>query len=116
MTAAGEGQVGVVRLLLQRNCNTDLKDIQGWKASDHAVINGHHSIANIIDEHDEQHAKAKQRGAAGGGKSAPKKGQDFSNLLGASTAADEVEFSFGAPAVDMGAESTSAKEEDSVSQ
>ena len=115
MTAAAEGQMGVVRLLLQRNCNTDAKDVQGWKASDHAVINGHHSIANVIDEHDEQREKARQRAMAGGGKSAARKGPGFSSLVG-DTAADDVEFSFGGPAVDMGAESASAREEDSASQ
>ena len=42
MTAASEGHIGIVRLFLQHKANTELKDSQGWKASDHAVIHGHH--------------------------------------------------------------------------
>ena len=76
------------------------------------------SVANIIDEHDEQRVEAKQQSTAGGVRGGAKKGPDLSKLLGSggSTAADEVEFSFGAPAIDAGAESTSAREEDSASQ
>ena len=42
MTAASEGHIAIVRLFLQHNANTEQKDSQGWKASDHAVIHGHH--------------------------------------------------------------------------
>ena len=42
MTAASEGHIGIVKVLLQHGANTDLKDKQGWKASDHAIIHGHH--------------------------------------------------------------------------
>ena len=45
MTAASEGHVAIVRLFLQHKANTELKDSQGWKASDHAVIHGHHRQA-----------------------------------------------------------------------
>ena len=44
MTAASEGHIGIVRLFLQHNANTEMKDSQGWKASDHAVIHGHHRL------------------------------------------------------------------------
>lgn len=44
MTAASEGHISIVRLFLQHNANTELKDSQGWKASDHAVIHGHHRL------------------------------------------------------------------------
>lgn len=46
MTAASEGHIGIVRLFLQHNANTELKDSQGWKASDHAVIHGHHRLGS----------------------------------------------------------------------
>jgi len=42
MTAASEGHIGIVKLLLQNKANTELRDSQGWKASDHAIIQGHH--------------------------------------------------------------------------
>ena len=44
MTAASEGHMSIVRLFLRQNANTELKDAQGWKASDHAVIHGHHRL------------------------------------------------------------------------
>ena len=44
MTGASEGHLGIVRLFLQHNADTELKDSQGWKASDHAVIHGHHRL------------------------------------------------------------------------
>ena len=47
MTAASEGHIGIVRLFLQHNANTELKDSQGWKASDHAVIHGHHRLGKL---------------------------------------------------------------------
>ena len=51
MTAASEGHISIVRLFLQHNANTELKDSQGWKASDHAVIHGHHRLGkhNLFD-------------------------------------------------------------------
>ena len=42
MNAAAEGHIGIVRLFLQHKANTELKDSQGWKASDHAVTYGCH--------------------------------------------------------------------------
>ena len=44
MTAASEGHIGIVRLFLKHIADTELKDSQGWKASDHAVIHGHHRL------------------------------------------------------------------------
>lgn len=44
MTAASEGHISIIRLFLQHNANTEIKDSQGWKASDHAVIHGHHRL------------------------------------------------------------------------
>ena len=41
MNAVAEGHIGIVRLFLQHKANTELKDLVGWKASDHAVIHGH---------------------------------------------------------------------------
>ena len=49
MTAASEGHISIVRLFLQHNANTELKDSQGWKASDHAVIHGHHRLGSFFD-------------------------------------------------------------------
>ena len=48
MTAASEGHISIVRLFLQHNANTELKDSQGWKASDHAVIHGHHRLGRQL--------------------------------------------------------------------
>ena len=48
MTAASEGHISIVRLFLQHNANTELKDSQGWKASDHAVIHGHHRLGKQL--------------------------------------------------------------------
>ena len=43
MIAAGNGQISMVRLLLQYDAEISLKDSKGWSADDHAVINGHHA-------------------------------------------------------------------------
>ncbi len=42
MIAAGNGQIGMLRLLLQFDADITLKDNKGWSADDYAVINGHH--------------------------------------------------------------------------
>ena len=42
MTAAADGHMDIVKMLLQHNANVTLKDAQGWKAADHAVMNGIH--------------------------------------------------------------------------
>ena len=42
MTAAADGHIDIVKMLLQHNANVTLKDKQGWKAADHAVMNGIH--------------------------------------------------------------------------
>ena len=42
MTTIAEGHIGIVRLFLQHKANTELKDLRGWKALDHAVIHGNH--------------------------------------------------------------------------
>ena len=41
MGAAAEGHIGIVKLLLSEGTDPDVKDNQGWKAIDHAVMNGH---------------------------------------------------------------------------
>jgi len=43
MVAAGNGQISMLRLLLQSDADISLKDTKGWSADDHAVINGHHA-------------------------------------------------------------------------
>ena len=47
MTAAADGHMDIVKMLLQHNANVALKDAQGWKAADHAVMNGIHRY-NIV--------------------------------------------------------------------
>lgn len=42
MIAAGNGQIGMLRLLLRYNADIALKDTKGWSADDYAVMNGHH--------------------------------------------------------------------------
>lgn len=42
MLAAGNGLVGMLRLLLQFNADVTLKDIKGWSADDYAGMNGYH--------------------------------------------------------------------------
>lgn len=42
MTAAAEGLLDIVKMLLQNNADVSLKDSEGWKAADHAVMNGNH--------------------------------------------------------------------------
>ena len=42
MTAAADGHMDIVKMLLQHDANVALKDSQGWKAADHAVMNGIH--------------------------------------------------------------------------
>ena len=42
MTAAADGHMDIVKMLLQHDANVALKDAQGWKAADHAVMNGIH--------------------------------------------------------------------------
>lgn len=42
MIAANNGQIGMLRLLLQFDADIALKDIKGWSADDYAVMNGHH--------------------------------------------------------------------------
>lgn len=42
MITAGNGLIGMLRLLLQFNAEVSLKDTKGWSADDHAVINGYH--------------------------------------------------------------------------
>lgn len=42
MIAAGNGLVGMLRLLLQFNADVTLKDTKGWSADDYAVMNGYH--------------------------------------------------------------------------
>lgn len=48
MTAAADGHTDIVKLLLQNDADIDLKDAQGWKASDHAVMNGIHRYITMI--------------------------------------------------------------------
>ena len=48
MTAAADGHMDIVKMLLQHNANVALKDAQGWKASDHAVMNGIHRYHTLI--------------------------------------------------------------------
>ena len=48
MTAAADGHVDIVKMLLQHNANVALKDAQGWKAADHAVMNGIHRYSIIL--------------------------------------------------------------------
>lgn len=42
MIAAGNGQIGMLRLLLRFEADITLKDTKGWSADDYAVMNGHH--------------------------------------------------------------------------
>lgn len=42
MIAAGNGQIGMLRLLLRFEADITLKDGKGWSADDYAVMNGHH--------------------------------------------------------------------------
>lgn len=42
MIAAGNGQIGMVRLLLRFDADVTLKDTKGWSSDDYAVMNGHH--------------------------------------------------------------------------
>lgn len=42
MIAAGNGQIGMLRMLLQFNADISLKDTKGWSAENYAVVNGHH--------------------------------------------------------------------------
>lgn len=42
MIAAGNGQIGMLRLLLRFDVDITLKDTKGWSADDYAVMNGHH--------------------------------------------------------------------------
>lgn len=43
MIAAGNGEVCMVKLLLQFDADTTLKDTKGCSADNYAGINGHHS-------------------------------------------------------------------------
>jgi len=42
MLAAGNGQISMVKLLLQYDADSTVKDTKGWSADDYAVMNGHH--------------------------------------------------------------------------
>lgn len=42
MIAAGNGQIGMLRMLLQFNADIALKDTKGGSAENYAVMNGHH--------------------------------------------------------------------------
>lgn len=42
MIAAGNGQIGMLRLLLRYDADITIKDTKGWSADDYAVMNGHH--------------------------------------------------------------------------
>lgn len=42
MIAAGNGQIGMLRLLLRYNADITLKDAKGSSADDYAVMNAHH--------------------------------------------------------------------------
>lgn len=42
MIAAGNGQIGMLRLLLRFNADISLKDTKGQSADHYAVKNGHH--------------------------------------------------------------------------
>lgn len=42
MIAAGNGQIGMLRLLLEYKADITLKDAKGWSADYYAEMNGHH--------------------------------------------------------------------------
>lgn len=49
MTAAADGHVDIVNILLENYADVTLKDVQGWKAADHAVMNGiHRYISELV--------------------------------------------------------------------
>ncbi len=43
MIAACNGQISMVRLLLQYDADITVKDDKGWSSDDYAVMNGHHA-------------------------------------------------------------------------
>lgn len=43
MVAAGNGQISLVKYLLQNNVDIFVKDDAGCTADDHAAMNGHHA-------------------------------------------------------------------------
>ena len=43
MIAACNGQISMVRLLLQYDADITVKDTNGWSSDDYAVMNGHHA-------------------------------------------------------------------------
>ena len=49
MWAAGQGQAGAVKLLLQRGANADLRDARGMTAAQIAGQAGHASVAALFD-------------------------------------------------------------------
>ena len=42
MTAGAEGHLDIVKMLLQNDADVNVKDFEGWKATDHAVMSGNH--------------------------------------------------------------------------
>ena len=42
MTAAADGHVDIVKMLIEHHADITLTDGEGWKAADHAVMNGIH--------------------------------------------------------------------------
>uniref|UniRef100_A0A673I2F0 Uncharacterized protein n=1 Tax=Sinocyclocheilus rhinocerous TaxID=307959 RepID=A0A673I2F0_9TELE len=51
MIAACNGQISMVRLLLQYDADITVKDDKGWSSDDYAVMNGHHACSHLIIEH-----------------------------------------------------------------
>ncbi|XP_028398010.1 ankyrin repeat domain-containing protein 36A-like isoform X2 [Dendronephthya gigantea] len=103
MTAAADGHMDIVKMLLQNDADVSLKDAQGWKASDHAVMNGIHSCAKIIDDHELRQTQEKEKAKALEKKEPAKieKKPDIMEVLkSASPVNEDLDFTFGGPAAD----------------
>ena len=50
ITAASNGNVGIVDLLLKTGASIDYRDIGGMSCVHYAVRNGHHELAIRLDE------------------------------------------------------------------
>ena len=42
MLASQSDQIGLVKVLLDRKADTEIKDSKGWTANDHAIMGGFH--------------------------------------------------------------------------
>ncbi|XP_046840325.1 ankyrin repeat domain-containing protein 7-like isoform X1 [Xenia sp. Carnegie-2017] len=120
MTAAADGHVDIVNILLENYADVTLKDVQGWKAADHAVMNGIHSCAKIIDDYEIRIEKKKETADVEKQEKKPittrQQSSTFTETLRSSSPVDDgLNFTFGGPAADK-VSNDALRSEDSTSR